>query len=170
MKIGIISDTHKKLKKATYAIDTLVADGAEFLIHAGDIVEKEVLELLKKSTLRYIAVYGNNDAHLLEFDSEFNLVVEPYYFKLGGKTFKLMHLPYFLTPDVDIVIFGHTHVQNIELDGKTLFLNSGEVCARDSDISSWMMLELTKDEYIITSYTKEKKSQTLQRATKRFKV
>lgn len=168
MKIGIISDTHKKIKKAARAIDTLLVDGAEFLIHAGDIVEAEVLELLKNSGLRYIAVYGNNDEHLLSLQREYNLVQEPYHFKLFAKTFKLMHIPHYLKPDTDIVIFGHTHKAYIEFINNTLFINPGETCARDTGISRWSMLEILENEYIITSYSRVNKSETIEKITQRI--
>jgi len=42
MKIGIISDTHRKVKKTKKAISLLIENGAEFIIHAGDIVEVEI--------------------------------------------------------------------------------------------------------------------------------
>ena len=140
MKIGIISDTHSKVKKAAFAIDTLVKEGAEFLLHAGDIVEVETLELLRRSGLRYEAVYGNNDAHLAKFHNQFKLVQEPYYFKLANAKFKLMHLPLYMCADADIVIFGHTHKASIEFLSGTLFLNPGEVCARSKPVSEWAML------------------------------
>ncbi len=41
MKIGILSDTHKKEKRSQKVVDLLVKNGAEFLIHAGDIVKAE---------------------------------------------------------------------------------------------------------------------------------
>lgn len=163
VKIGIISDTHTKVKKASRAIDALISDGAEFLVHAGDIVEVETLELLKKSSLRYEAVYGNNDAHLARFHDKYNLVQEPYYFKISDTTFKLMHLPFYMTPDTDIVIFGHTHTFHSEYNGSTLFLNPGEVCARNKNISEWAMLEIKDDELIVTAYTRENKSDTIEK-------
>lgn len=169
MKIGIISDTHRKVKKAARAIDTLIADGAEFLIHAGDIVEKEVLELMRDSGLRYIAVYGNNDMHLAEFHNDFNLVQEPHTFKLAGKSFKLMHIPFYMLPDTDIIIFGHTHKEYIEFLNNTLFINSGEACARDTSISRWSMLEINGNEYIVTSYSRANKSETIEKNEQRFK-
>ena len=161
MKIGIISDTHTKVKKATRAIDTLKKDGAEFLIHAGDIVELETLELLKNCGLKYIAVYGNNDAHLGLYHSEYNLVQEPYYFKLANTKFKLMHLPFYMAPDADVIISGHTHTFASEFNNDTLFLNSGEVCARSKPISEWAMLEITSDNYIVTHYTRSNKSEEI---------
>ena len=157
MKIGIISDTHSKVKKAKRALDVLVKDGAEFIVHAGDIVEVETLELLKNCGLRYVAVYGNNDAHLAQYHSDFNLVQEPYFFKLANTKFKLMHLPFYMSPDADVVIFGHTHTFDSDFKGNTLFLNSGEVCARSKPVSEWAMLEVTKSEFFVTHYTKANK-------------
>ena len=91
MKIGIISDTHKKFNKAQKALNVLLENGAEFIVHAGDIVEVEILELLENCGKRYVAVYGNNDSHLVAYHNEYNLVQEPHYFKLAGAKFKLMH-------------------------------------------------------------------------------
>ncbi len=158
MKIGIISDTHKKVKKAKRAIDTLLADGAEFIVHAGDIVELEILELLKKSNLKYVAVYGNNDAHLVHHHNEYNLVQEPYYFKIADTKFKLMHLPFYMTPDADVVISGHTHIFESEFTGNTLFLNPGEVCARNKPVSEWTMLDISEKNFQVTYYTRANKS------------
>ena len=158
MKIGIISDTHTKFKKAKRAIDTLLDDGAEFIVHAGDIVEVETLELLKNCGLRYVAVYGNNDAHLVHYHSKYNLVQEPYYFKIANTKIKLMHLPFYMSADADVVIFGHTHTFESEFKGSTLFLNSGEVCARSKPISEWAMLEIDESSFKVTHYTKKNKN------------
>ncbi len=154
MKIGIISDTHKKVKKAKSAIALLLENGAEFIIHAGDIVEIETLQMLKNCPVDYIAVYGNNDAHLFEEHDNFELVQEPYYFKLADLKFKLMHLPHYMAPDADVIVFGHTHYFHNEFINETLFLNSGEVCARKKPISECMMLEVLDDKFIVTQYSK----------------
>jgi putative phosphoesterase len=159
MKIGVISDTHSKVGKAKKAIEFLLKSGAEFFIHAGDICEVEVLEMLENSGKKYIAVYGNNDVHLAEFHSKYNLVQEPYYFELSNLKFKLMHLPFYMNPDVDIVISGHTHTFHSEYNNDTLFLNPGEVCARSKPISECAMLEVKKHNLIVTHYTREKGSE-----------
>ena len=154
MKIGIISDTHKKVKKAKNALAMLIENGAEFIIHAGDIVELEILQILQESPLDYIAVYGNNDAHLVQHHEDFELVQEPFYFKLAGLKFKLMHLPYYMAPDADVVVFGHTHICHNELNNGTLFLNSGEICGRKKPVSECMMLEVLDDKFLVTQYNK----------------
>lgn len=158
MKIGIISDTHSKLKKAKKALDILLDDGAEFIVHAGDIVELEMLEMLKNSSKRYVAVYGNNDAHLIQYHDKYNLVKEPHYFKLANTKFKLMHMPYYMNNDAEVVIFGHTHQFLSEFKETTLFLNPGEVCARKKPISECVMLEVTEKEFFVTHYSRENNS------------
>ncbi|MCF6340356.1 MAG: metallophosphatase family protein [Sulfurimonas sp.] len=169
MKIGIISDTHTKVKKTSRALDVLIKDGAEFIIHAGDIVELETLELLKNCGLKYIAVYGNNDAHLAQYHNDYNLVQEPYFFKLANTKFKLMHLPFYMLPDADVIIFGHTHNFDSDFKGNTLFLNSGEVCARSKPISEWVMLEVNKDEFLVTHYTKVNKNDNIKQTYYKYK-
>jgi len=160
MNIGIISDTHTKVKMANEALSFLIENGAEFIIHAGDIVEVEILDLLKNCGARYIAVYGNNDAHLAQYHRKYNLVQEPHYFKLANSKFKLMHMPYYMAPDADIVIFGHTHTFESDFKNGTLFLNPGEVCARSKSISECAMLEVTDTTLEVMYYTKDKKEDT----------
>jgi predicted phosphodiesterase len=65
-----------------------------------------------------------------------------------------MHLPYHLTPDSDIVIFGHTHMFECEYTNKTLFVNPGEVCAREKPLIECVILEINENEYIISYYFK----------------
>lgn len=154
MKIGLLSDTHSKKGRSQKVIDHLVAQGAEFLIHAGDIVKPEILEQLKKSGLRYVAVYGNNDANLIDYHDRYILVQEPHYFKLGGINFKLMHLPFYMNADAEVIIFGHTHVFECDFKNRTLFLNPGEACARDKPFSSCAMLETTDTELKVTHYSR----------------
>ncbi|MBC8238657.1 MAG: YfcE family phosphodiesterase [Helicobacteraceae bacterium] len=158
MKIGIISDTHKKFNKAQKALNVLLENGAEFIVHAGDIVEVEILELLENCGKRYVAVYGNNDSHLVAYHNEYNLVQEPHYFKLAGAKFKLMHLPFYMTPDTEVVLFGHTHTFQSEFNNGTLFLNPGEACARNKAVSECVMLEVTDEKFFVTHFTRAKKT------------
>ncbi len=158
IKIGILSDTHRKVKRAKKVIDLLISVGCEHIIHAGDIVEEGVLKELKKSSVPFTAVFGNNDKHLRGVRDEYSLVYEPYYFKLGGLRFKLMHIPIYLNPDADVVIFGHTHKKYINFTGKTLFLNPGEACARNKDLSECLTLEISENKFVVTYYYRKIKT------------
>ena len=156
MKIGIISDSHKKVKKARRAVNMLLDNGADFFIHAGDIVEPKTLDILENCGKKYIAVYGNNDAHLVEYQNRYHLVQEPYYFKLANTKFKLMHLPFYMSSDAEVIIFGHTHKFKTEFVEGSLFLNPGEICARKKPISECVMLEVLDELFIVQYYTQAK--------------
>ncbi|NPA56079.1 MAG: metallophosphoesterase family protein [Epsilonproteobacteria bacterium] len=158
MKIGIMSDTHKKTGRAIKAIDYLIDQGAEYIIHAGDIVKKEILDYLEEQ-IPYIAVFGNNDYHLYRYINQYNLAYEPYKFKLDNHTFKLMHHPTKMFPlDTEVIVYGHTHIEEIVYNGKNLILNPGEVCARDTGYSNCMILECFEDRYEVSYYYRRIKS------------
>jgi putative phosphoesterase len=170
MKIGLISDTHKKSNRAFKAIDLLLENGVEFIIHAGDIVKTEILDYLEKN-IRYIAVLGNNDYHLYSFVDKYKLVSEPYKFRLANRTFKLMHYPKHMFPlDTEIIIYGHTHTKDIAFNGKNLIINSGEVCARDTNVSSCMMLEIEEKSYKVTVFDRKIKTDKWEKIEREFNL
>ena len=141
MKIGIISDTHNKIKNTQEVVQKLKEYNIGYLIHAGDIGQR-VLEYLDSLNLTTIAVYGNTDKGLDASGlKNVRLHKPPYYFKIKDTTFKLMHEPYFLTPDSDVVIFGHLHKFSCE-HTKSLFINPGEVCAREKPRIESALLDL----------------------------
>ena len=154
MKIGILSDTHKKVGRSQKVVDLLVQEGAEFIIHAGDIVKPEMLDQLVATQKPYVAVYGNNDPHLVEVHNRYNLVQEPHYFKLSNTKFKLMHLPFYMAPDSDVVISGHTHTFECDFKDNTLYINPGEACARNKPISECVMLDVSENAFNVTYYSR----------------
>ena len=154
MKIGILSDSHLKSDYTKEVIDFLKEIKSDYLVHAGDLCVEKNLKLLEESELKYIAVFGNNDRYLLDLTSNYNIKQEPYYFKIKDTTFKLMHLPYHLTPDSDVIIFGHTHIFECDYKNKILFINPGEVCAREKPLIECLQLEIKENEYIISRYFK----------------
>ena len=154
MIIGILSDSHFKVAYQKEVVELFKNERCEYLIHAGDFCCEENIKNLEDSNLKYISVFGNNDRDLFDLSSEYNIKKEPYYFKIEDKSFKLMHLPFHLHPDTDIIIFGHTHKFDCEYKNKKLFINSGEVCAREKPIISCAKLEINTNEYIITHYFK----------------
>ncbi len=155
MKIGILSDSHYKSDYTKEVIWHLKQNGAQYLIHAGDLCIEENLKHLEDSGLVYVCVFGNNDRSLIPLSNRYNIKKEPYYFKIKDTAFKLMHLPYYLNGDCDVVIFGHTHTFMSEYKNGTLFLNSGEVCAREKPLIECVLLEINENEYIINYYSKD---------------
>jgi putative phosphoesterase len=127
LKIGILSDSHRKTKLHKEAIAHLINSGAEYLLHAGDLEIKEHLNMLKDTGVPYTCVYGNNDTLLIPLYGQDPIYREPHYFDIEGIKIKMMHTPYYLNPDADIVIYGHTHIFQVQIKGDTLFINPGEV-------------------------------------------
>ena len=59
MRIGILSDTHDQIKRTAAAVGRLIAEGAEVLIHCGDLTTPSVVE--QCAGLPSYFVFGNND-------------------------------------------------------------------------------------------------------------
>ncbi|ADV45474.1 YfcE family phosphodiesterase [Nitratifractor salsuginis] len=149
MKIGVLSDPHRRSDLQQAAIDTLLERGAEYLLHAGDLCIEENLRQLEAAGVPYAAVFGNNDRALHSLSDRYRIKAEPWYFKLRDLKVKMMHLPYYLSPDTDLVIYGHTHRFAAEMKGKTLFLNPGEICAREKPLSECVLLEQEAERWIV---------------------
>jgi putative phosphoesterase len=151
-KIGVLSDTHKRGDLQDIAIDFLKEEGANYLLHLGDFESVKNLENLANSNLPYAAVFGNNDYNLKGLESRFKIDKEPYYLKIKNTTIKMMHLPYYLSGDCDIVLFGHLHKFSVEFKNNTLFLNPGEICAREKNLSECAIIEVFDNRYIVKYY------------------
>ncbi len=155
MKIGILSDSHRKTELHKEAIEYLLSQGVEYLLHAGDIMLEEHLQMLEETNLPYVCVYGNNDTALIPLHGKYNIFKEPYYFKIESLKVKMMHLPYFMSADADMIVFGHTHIFEASLKGETLFINSGEVCAREKPLTECAVINVKDGEFKVEHHFRE---------------
>lgn len=149
MLIGVISDSHDNLSNLTKALKLLLEKRVEAIIHLGDIISpfvvKHIRKLLEGVEVKLIAILGNNDGDTLSLFKLFNeyswsLYQSPSVVEVDGKVLYLMHgfgsidftekLVYsvFKQLDVDVVLYGHTHVPRFERVGGRVLLNPGEVC------------------------------------------
>jgi hypothetical protein len=114
MKIGILSDTHlKQITEDFKETIKKVFDGVDMIIHAGDMTGIRVFNYLSNWELK--AVRGNMD----DFDL-YNLLPEKRIENIMGKNIGIIHgkgsprgiedvvLREF--QDVDLIIFGHSHI------------------------------------------------------------
>ncbi len=152
MRIGIISDTHGKISLSKNVLEKLKENKIEYLIHAGDIGDERILEMIEALGVDYCAVFGNNDFNLRGLENRFNLFIEPHYFKIANRCVKVMHLPYYLTPDCDIIIYGHLHKFQLEFINGKVFLNPGEVCARNKPYSEFVILDIIDGGYLVNYF------------------
>lgn len=153
--IGVLSDSHKQVKLQKEAIEHLKNEGAHYLLHLGDFELQENIESLAASKLPYAGVFGNNDRALMPLATHYKIAKEPYYLKIKELTIKMMHLPYYLSSDSDIVLFGHLHKFSAEFQAGTLFLNPGEVCARNKNLSECALIKADSNQFLVNYYFKE---------------
>jgi putative phosphoesterase len=60
MRLGILADTHDDLARTRRAIELLRSEGAEVLIHCGDLASPAIVEAC--AALPCYFVFGNHDA------------------------------------------------------------------------------------------------------------
>jgi len=129
MKIGVISDTH--LTASDDRLEKIVGDhfqDVDVILHAGDIVDLEVLDAF--GDRKVYAVSGNMDP-----DPVRQLFPEKRVLKIEGRRIGLIHgwgSPNGLEEkilqefeDVACIVYGHTHRAVNEMRDGVLFFNPG---------------------------------------------
>jgi len=152
MKIGIISDTHIKedIDKFINSIDMHFKE-VDLLIHAGDYINKAVLEGLKNYK-NFVGVWGNvDDTETKELINEKEIIcIEGY--KIGifhghGSNSTSLDRAYdkFKDDQVDIVIFGHSHQPLVKTKNGVLMINPGSITSKRRERwFSFIILELNE--------------------------
>ena len=117
MVLAILSDTHNLLRPQVLS----QLEGVDAILHGGDISRQSVLDTLSTYAPLYV-VRGNNDKDWAEHIPH-DLTVT-----LGGITFYMVHkkaeIPREL-PQVQVVIYGHSHKYAQEEKDGILYLNPG---------------------------------------------
>jgi putative phosphoesterase len=131
MRALVLADTHltpqtlDRMPPEVWAM----ADEADVVLHAGDVVSTEVLTALATHAPTH-AVLGNNDEGRLDLPASVTL-------DLTGATVAMVHdsgptrgrhrRMARLFPDADVVVFGHSHTPLVERsdEGGPLLVNPG---------------------------------------------
>lgn len=125
MILGLISDTHGRVPAEVFKY----FKGVDRIIHAGDIGDEQVIAELK-TLAPVIAVYGNVDGFPLVSHLE-----RIRFFTLEKRRFCLTHIIgtpkafsyelFRINREVDVVIFGHTHIAEKTEHNGILYVNPG---------------------------------------------
>ncbi|MCC9711103.1 metallophosphoesterase [Streptomyces sp. MNU76] len=116
MRLLLLSDTHlPKRAKALPAPLLAELPRADVVVHAGDWVDEDTLDLLRTRSQRLIAVYGNNDGPGLRAR-----LPEVARADLAGLRLAVVHETgpaqgresrcAARFPDTDVLVFGHSHI------------------------------------------------------------
>ena len=130
MKIGVLSDTH--IPKAAERLPDALYEhfkGVDLILHAGDLVSKEVLDELN-GIAPTIAVQGNMDSWDVKKTLPRKKIVQALDFKIGlihgwGHPAKLIDILSKEFEGVDVVVFGHSHEAIKEERDGVLYFNPG---------------------------------------------
>jgi putative phosphoesterase len=134
VRIGLISDTHGKLRPKVF--DVLA--GVDLILHAGDVGPIDILTELEAIAPVH-AVLGNTDSWELqprvkesvELELEGKRILLVHGHQLGAPTAERLRAAW---PDADIIVYGHTHRQRIDrIDGR-LIVNPGAAGAARFDL------------------------------------
>lgn len=132
VRLLLVSDTHVPLRAKRLPDELLrESDRADVVVHAGDWVDLATLDLLEGRARRLVGVYGNNDGPELRAR-----LPEVARVRLGGLRFGVVHETgaahgrearcATLYPDLDILVFGHSHIPwDTKAPGGLRLLNPG---------------------------------------------
>ncbi|WP_410814073.1 metallophosphoesterase family protein [Micromonospora sp. 067-2] len=139
MRLVLTADTHLP-KRARDLPEPLWAaiEAADVVLHAGDWVDESLLDEIIARTRRLVGVYGNNDGPALRAR-----LPEVARVDLDGLRVAVVHETGSRTgreqrcaarfPDVDLLVFGHSHIPwDTEAPGGLRLLNPGSPTDRRS--------------------------------------
>ncbi len=137
MKIGIISDTHDHHQNVLKAIEIFNVSAVQYILHAGDMVSPFTARAFSKvKGAKLINVFGNCDGEKQYLKTTIEEISgenygQIYKGQIAGKKIFMTHKPDDIdsaigSGEYDLVIYGHTHKQDIRKVGQTLVINPGE--------------------------------------------
>ncbi len=165
MKICIVSDSHDRAPMLAAAVAAAKQDGAQAVIHCGDVIGAMTLRPLIALGLPVHVVHGNNLGDPLAL---FNLCASSgglitYHgadidLVLAGRRLFATHYPHYgrglaCTGDYDIVCCGHSHVASVAQQetingGKTWLVNPGSVGGLGAP-ATWLLADLASFDFEI---------------------
>ena len=158
MKICIVSDSHDRADPLASAVRDAAAQGAQAVIHCGDVIGTQTLRAALTAGLPMHVIHGNNlgdPVSLARWARESNGQLHYHgpdaRLELGGHKGFVVHYPEYgyamaCTGDWDLVCCGHSHnagverVRNVK-GGETWLVNPGTVAGLAAP-STWVLADL----------------------------
>ena len=158
MKICIVSDSHDRSAPLADAVQRAKEQGAEAVIHCGDVIGTQTLRAALELGLPMHVIHGNNlgDPISLSRWARERPAQLAYHgpdarLDLGGRKVFVVHYPEYgyamaCTGDWDLVCCGHSHVAGIAevtnvKGGKTWLVNPGTVAGLAAP-ATWILGDL----------------------------
>jgi putative phosphoesterase len=156
LRLVLTADTHLP-RRARNLPEPLWAaiDTADVVVHAGDWVTVDLLDALEARASRLVGVHGNNDGPALRAR-----LPEVARMDLGGLRFAVVHETGAATgrerrcaaayPDVDVLVFGHSHIpwDTTAHSGLRLLNPGSPTDRRRQPTHTWMTAEVVDGELV----------------------
>lgn len=159
MKVCIVSDSHDRGPLLAAAVAEARSEGAEAVIHCGDVIGANTLKATIALGLVIHAVHGNNlgdpvavarlagnSAGVLHYHGQDADLV------LAGRRIFVTHYPHYgramaCAGDHDLVCCGHSHVAQVAQQGNihggaTWLVNPGSVAGLGAAAATWILADL----------------------------
>jgi uncharacterized protein len=159
MRVCIVSDSHDRGPMLARAIQAARAEGAEAVIHCGDLIGGNTLKPSLALGLPIHAVHGNNlgdpvatariayqSGGLLTYHGQDAMIT------LGDQRIFVTHYPHYghamaCTGDYELVCCGHSHEAEVRRQpnvrgGHTWLVNPGTVAGLGAPVATWVMGDL----------------------------
>jgi putative phosphoesterase len=126
MKVCILSDSHDHIPLLDAAVEVAIEQGAQAVLHCGDVVAPSTLQCLDKYALPVHVIHGNNTGDLYTLGRLASRDENHIHYhgmdaglELAGRRIFLVHYPHYAqamaaTGDWDLVCCGHSHKVNID--------------------------------------------------------
>ena len=164
MKVCILSDSHDHIALLDAAVKTAIDQGAEAILHCGDVVAPSTLHCLDKYALPVHVIHGNNTGDLYTLGRLANREENHIHYhgmdaglELAGRRIFLVHDPHYAeamatTGDWDLVCCGHSHKVKVEqvtnLKGETTHLvNPGTIGGVGKAPATFLMADLEQMQF-----------------------
>lgn len=135
MKIGVVSDSHKNLAYLRKAVELIIKEGAEYIIHLGD--DYRDAEILKEYPLMCLRVPGVFCPEYFNREIKNRIIEEIFGIKIlithtlsshkNDQKEDLVPEEVIRNKEVNLVLFGHTHLYEIKKEGDILMFNPGHL-------------------------------------------
>ncbi len=136
--LGVVSDTHVSANRTRRSLEPVVEFfrrmDVGLILHAGDAGHASILQNLER-VAPTVTVRGNADPlDLIE------TLPDRVWIEAGSRTVLLLHGHHgrtalkaaraAATPDIDLIVFGHSHKPLIDREGRTILFNPGSPTER----------------------------------------
>lgn len=161
MKVCILSDSHDHIPLLDAAVESAVDEGAEAVLHCGDVVSPSTLHCLDKYGLPVHVIHGNNTGDLYTLGRLASRDENHIHYhgmdaglELAGRRIFLVHYPHYAhalatTGDWDLVCCGHSHKLQIDAianlrGGTTHLVNPGTIGGVGRAPATFIMADLER--------------------------